>query len=144
MRQPKTETSNGGALQDANYFINNYFSSGIGKIPAYLASLNYQVKYLYKGTIIDDEGKETEVKPLANENAFNGTRLEKVKDWLNKRLHFLDVVFNVQGIGLPIGGGYTTPSAETTLLSELRQNNDIVVLSDMFSTENSKIGRAHV
>ena len=138
LRQPKTETSNGGALQDANYFINNYFSSGIGKIPAYLASLNYQVKYLYKGTIIDDEGKETEVKPLANENAFNGTRLEKVKDWLNKRLHFLDVVFNVQGIGLPIGGGYTTPSAETTLLSELRQNNDIVVLSDMFSTENSK------
>ena len=138
LRQPKTETSNGGALQDAKYFINNYFSSGIGKIPAYLASLNYQVKYLYKGTIIDDEGKETEVRPLANESAFNGTRLEKVKDWLNKRLHFLDVVFNVQGIGLPIGGGYTTPSAETTLLSELSQNNDIIVLSDMFSTENSK------
>ena len=138
LRQPKTETSNGGALQDAKYFINNYFSSGIGKIPAYLTSLNYQVKYLYKGTIIDDEGKETEVRPLANESAFNGTRLEKVKDWLNKRLHFLDVVFNVQNIGLPIGGGYTTPSAESTLLSELGQNNDIIVLSDMFSTENAK------
>ena len=138
LRQPKTETSNGGALQDAKYFINNYFSSGIGKIPAYLASLNYQVKYLYKGTIIDDEGRETEVRPLANESSFNGTRLEKVKDWLNKRLHFLDVVFNVQGIGLPIGGGYTTPSAESTLLSELSQNNDVIVLSDMFSTENSK------
>ena len=138
LRQPKTKTSNGGALRDANYFINTYFSSGIGKIPAYLASLNYQVKYLYKGTIIDDQGRETEIRPLANESAFNGTRLEKVKDWLNKRLHFLDVVFNVQGIGLPIGGGYTTPNADSNLLSDLSQNNDIIVLSDMFSTENAK------
>ena len=128
-----------GELRNAKYFVDNYFSSGIGKVPAYLASLNYQVKYLYKGTILDDEtGLPTEVRFLANESAFNGTRIEKVKDWLNKRLHFLDVMFNVQGVGINIGGGYTIPMADSTTLSNLVSNTDIVVLSDAFSTPNAK------
>ena len=133
LRHPDT-----GDLRNANYFIDNFFSSGIGKIPAYLASLNYQVKYLYKGTILDDNGVPTEPRYIANENAFNGTRLEKVKDWLNRRLHFLDVMFNVQGVGINIGGGYTIPMADPTLLNSLGSNPDIVVLSDAFSTPNQK------
>lgn len=132
IRQPN------GELRNADYFIDNYFSSGIGKIPSYLASLNYQVKYLYKGTILDENGNETETRFIANESAFNGTRLEKVRDWLNKRLHFLDVVFNIQGISIPIGGAYSTPSAEDTLLSTLTGNPDVVILTDVFSTPNSK------
>lgn len=128
-----------GELRNAKYFIDTYFSSGIGKVPAYLASLNYQVKYLYKGTILDDEtGLPTEERFLANESAFNGTRIEKVKDWLNKRLHFLDVMFNVQGVGINIGGGYTIPMADSNTLSNLASNTDIVVLSDAFSTPNAK------
>ena len=88
----------------------------------YLTSLNYQVKYLYKGTIITDEGIESEVRYLANESSFNGTRIEKVKTWLNKRLHFLDVMFNVQNIGISIGGGYSIPKADETTLNNLRHN----------------------
>ena len=128
-----------GALRNTQYFIDNYFSSGIGKIPSYMASLNYQVKYLYRGTVLDDEtGLPTDERYLANESAFNGTRIEKVKEWLNKRLHFLDVMFNVQGMGINIGGGYTIPMADSTTLSNLSSNTDIVVLSDAFSTPNSK------
>ena len=140
LRQPKNDDNDelSGQLCNADYFMNKYFSSGIGKIPAYLASLNYQVKYLYKGTIINDEGVESEVRYLANESSFNGTRIEKVKTWLNKRLHFLDVMFNVQNIGIPIGGGYNIPSADSSLLNNLSQNTDIIVLSDMFSTQNKK------
>lgn len=134
----KLRNPDDGALRDANWFIDNYFSSGIGEIPAYLASLNYQVKYLYKGTIIDANGNETEVRYLANESAFNGTRIEKVKEWLRKRLHFLDVMFNVQGISIDIGGGYTIPLADSTLLNNLSRNSDIVVLSDAFSTLDAR------
>jgi len=140
LRQPKNDENDelSGQLCNADYFMNKYFSSGIGKIPAYLTSLNYQVKYLYKGTIITDEGVESEVRYLANESSFNGTRIEKVKTWLNKRLHFLDVMFNVQNIGISIGGGYSIPRADSSLLNTLAQNNDIIILSDMFSTPNKK------
>ena len=41
-----------GPLNNATSFIEKYFSSGIGKIPTYLAALNYQVKYLYKGAVV--------------------------------------------------------------------------------------------
>ena len=127
-----------GALKNADYFMNEYFSSGIGKIPAILASLNYQVKYLYYGTIYDEETGEIKGDAyLANEHAFNGTRIYKVRDWLNRRLHFLDVVFNVQGISMPIGNGYSIPTAQPGTLSALNANPDITIMSDMFTNNNN-------
>ena len=123
-------------LLNADEFVKNYFSSGIGQIPAYMASLNYQVKYLYYGTYIDANNVER-TNFIANEAAFNGTRIEKVKDWLNKRLHFLDVVFNVQNMILPIGGGYNMPAADSSILATLSNNTDVVILSDAFSDENN-------
>lgn len=127
-----------GALKNADSFMKEYFSSGIGRIPAIMASLNYQVKYLYYGTIYDEETGEIKGDDyLANEHAFNGTRIHKVKDWLNKRLHFLDVVFNIQGISMPIGGGYSIPTAEPGTLSGLSANPDIIIMSDMFTNNNN-------
>ena len=138
LRRPATSNDPGGPLRNATVFMNEYFSSGIGKIPAILSSLNYQVKYLYYGTIYDEETGEVKGDAyLANEHAFNGTRIHKVKDWLNRRLHFLDVVFNIQGIPMKIGGGYLMPTAETTLLSSLSANPDIIIMSDMFTTDQN-------
>jgi len=127
-------------LRNADYFMNNYFSSGIGVIPSYLASLNYQVKYLYYGSKIDEEtGELTENRYLANESAFNGSRYEKVREWLDKRLHFLDFMFNVQGIDITIGStDYKIPAAKINR-DNLRSNNDVVILKDAFST-NEKNG----
>ena len=135
LRRPKNvDDSLTGQLCNADYFINKYFSSGIGKIPAILASLNYQVKYLYFGTVYDEEtGEEKGETYIANEHAFNGSRICKVKDWLNKRLHFLDLVFNIQGISMPIGGGYMMPSVDSTVLTQLSANPDIILMSDMFT-----------
>ena len=126
-----------GPLNNAKSFIEKYFSSGIGKIPTYLAALNYQVKYLYKGAVLDENDNLTEERFFANEHAFNGSRLEKVKDWMNKRLHFLDVMFNVQGISMPIGNNYTMPSESEEILGELAKNPDVVILSDAFSTQGN-------
>lgn len=136
LRKPELNGQPGGELQNADYFINKYFSSGIGRIPAYMASMNYQVKYMYYGKKTDAEGHESsESSYLANENAFNGSRLEKVKDWLKKRIHFLDFMFNLQGITVDLGGGYSMPLANEQTLALVKQNPDVVILSDAFTDE---------
>lgn len=129
-----------GELRNADYFMDKYFASGIGQIPSYLATLNYQVKYLYKG-IKQDNDQGDIVIYLYNSGAFNGTRLYKVKDWLNRRLHFLDVVFNVPGIKKPIcDGTYYIPEASDNLKKDLINNLDVTILSDAFSVEGKNTG----
>lgn len=136
-RRPLSTSSVYGALSNADNFMSEYFSSGVNIIPAYLTSLNYQVKYLYYGKKLDKNGNELdEYDFLANQSAFNGTRFEKVREWLNKRLHFLDVVFNVQNIDTPIGGGCSIPKLDDDTFSELGKNPDVTILSDVFTGEN--------
>lgn len=116
-----------GELRNAKYFLDNYFKSGVHMIPEYLTSLNYKVKYLYT----DETGV-----PIANSEAFNGTRYAKVKDWLTKRLHFLDVMFNVQGINKSIKESIVIPSPLQENKNAAVLNPDVVVLKDAFSSED--------
>ena len=116
-----------GELRNAKYFLDNYFKSGVHMIPEYLTSLNYKVKYLYT----DETGV-----PIANSEAFNGTRYAKVKDWLTKRLHFLDVMFNVQGINKSIKESIVIPSPLQENKNAAALNPDVVVLTDAFSSED--------
>lgn len=116
-----------GELRNAKYFLDNYFKSGVHMIPEYLTSLNYKVKYLYT----DEKGV-----PIANSEAFNGTRYAKVKDWLTKRLHFLDVMFNVQGINKSIKESIVIPSPLQENKNAAVLNPDVVVLKDAFSYED--------
>ena len=128
----------GSPLENADTFMRNYFTSGIGEVPSYLTAMNYQVKYLYKGEYFD-ENNNVQSSCLANSSAFNGTRVEKVRDWLNKRFHFLDVVFNVQGVNYAIGDGtYTLPIATEDTYRELPGNPDITILTDMFSKDTAR------
>ena len=120
-----------GELRNADYFVDNYFTTGIGEIPTYLASLNYQVKYLYYGTTLNENGEETSAKYLANSTAFNGSRIFKVRNWLNKRIHFMDAMFNVQGINLRISDNTYIPIPDS--ISDLNNNPDVVLLTDAFS-----------
>ena len=128
----------GGLLENANVFIRDYFSSGIGQIPALMASLNYQVKYMYNGVVMDDTNTTGKVDFLANQAAFNGTRIEKVRDWLDKRLHFMDVVFNVQRLAMNIGRDISTPVISDDLYSGLSKNPDVTILLDAFSTDSQR------
>lgn len=117
-----------GELRNVDHFLNTYFKSGVHMIPEYLVSLNYKVKYLYK----DENGIL-----LKNAEAFNGTRYAKVKDWLNKRLHFLDVMFNVQGLGESIRENIIIPSPEQTNMNAVAANDDVVILRDAFSDDTN-------
>lgn len=115
-----------GELRSAQHFIDNYFKSGIHIIPTYLTNLNYNVKYFYNETN----------NYIANASQFNGSRTFKVYDWLNKRLHFLDMTMNVMDVSIPIYSGINLPAPPTTLSLDLMSNSDVVILTDAFTTEN--------
>ena len=125
-----------GELRSADYFIENYFKSGITKTFEYLASLNYRVKYLYRGETFDSNDKVI-VQPLANAAAFNGSRRIKVKNWLTKRLRFMDVMMNVNGLHIPIADGLNIEvpiPPENIYKEKLSNNNDITILHSAFDS----------
>ena len=127
----------GGELESADIFIDRYFKSGIMSTFEYLASLNYRVKYLYRGKVLDSNNVEI-VQPLANSSAFNGSRQVKVKNWLTKRLRFMDVMFNVNGLNIPISDKdtITVPTPGDDLVSHLSSNPDITILHSAFDSGN--------
>ena len=122
-----------GALRSADYFINNYFKSGITSTFEYLASLNYRVKYLYHGQTFDSNDKPIE-QYLANAAAFNGSRKIKVKNWLTKRLRFIDVMMNVNGLHVPVYNdrNLLVPGPGNEYKDKLSDNNDITILHSAF------------
>lgn len=123
-----------GALRSAEYFINNYFKSGITTTFEYLASLNYRVKYLYHGKIFNSNDVEID-QYLANGAAFNGSRRIKVKNWLSKRLRFMDVMMNVNNLYVEISdGGLILPGPGDEYKDSLSNNNDITILHSAFDS----------
>ena len=127
----------GGELQSADHFMKNYFKSGITSTFEYLASLNYRVKYLYRGKSFDSDGGYTE-KYLANSGSFNGSRKIKVKNWLKKRLRFLDMMMNVNCLSIPISDSSMLKIPSPTDFKDgLLSNPDITILHSAFNTSEA-------
>ena len=123
-----------GALRSADYFIENYFKSGITTTFEYLASLNYRVKYLYHGKTFNSNDEEID-QYLANGAAFNGSRRIKVKNWLSKRLRFMDVMMNVNNLYVEVcDGGPILPGPGDEYKDSLSSNNDITILHSAFDS----------
>ena len=122
-----------GALRSADHFINNYFKSGITSTFEYLASLNYRVKYLYHGKTFNSNDEEID-QYLANGAAFNGSRRIKVKNWLTKRLRFMDIMMNVNNLHVPISDGLMLPGPGDEYKDKLSSNNDITILHSAFDS----------
>ena len=134
LRQPSIgDNDRGGGLQNVDYFIENYFKSGITTTFEYLASLNYRVKYLYRGDKLEDDGTVVN-KFLANASAFNGSRRIKVKNWLSRRLRFMDLMMNICGLGLEISRGINYPVPDENMKSRLESNSDITILHSAFES----------
>lgn len=133
-----------GELRSVDYFMDKYFKSGISMIPGYLASLNYKVKYLYfDNNYVDSTGAVSEVH-IANHEAFNGTRIEKVKVWFTKRIQFMDVMMNVMGIKKDIfnevtghSSGYAIPVPRVEIMNLVKQNPDVSIAHCAFSTDDA-------
>ena len=124
-----------GELRSADYFIENYFKSGITSTFEYLASLNYRVKYLYHGESFDSNNNVID-RYIANCEAFNGSRRVKVKNWLSKRLRFMDLMMNVNDLKVPITSGLSlnVPGPGSEYKGVLSSNNDIVIMHSAFDS----------
>ena len=141
--------TNEGILKNADYFVDNYFANNLGNINPTLVSYNYRSKYLSLGS---NEASVTWVN--TDYNKFNGTRINKVREWLNGRLHILDVYFNLNrsvinniqyldedGTWQPVMIG-SAPITDVIYSSNysLSSNPDIVILHDIFSDDQNSAG----
>ena len=83
-------------LTGAQQFINNYFSaqtSGCGEL---LYNYDYRVKYLtkyYTQSFIGGQWVTSDKATYGNVQFLHGTRENYVRDWLSKRMLFMDGVF---------------------------------------------------
>lgn len=141
------KSTNEGILKNADYFMENFFSNNIGSISAALVSYNYRAKYLSLGS------QNSTVWINNDYIKFHGTRINKVRDWLNGRLHILDVYFNLnrQMVGafsyldnnewktLKLG---ETPVSDLTYRGNynISSNPDVIILHDIFSEDESSAG----
>lgn len=130
-----------GILKNADSFMENFFANNLAAICPALVSYNYRSKYLRLATDLDTVWVSTDY------NKFNGTRVNEVRDWLEGRLHILDVYFNLNR-SMPQAITYRTedgkwetlmngsaPVTDTMYNSnyDLTNNPDIVILKDIFS-----------
>lgn len=138
-----------GVLKNADYFMENFFSNNLGEINPALISYNYRSKYLSLGS-----NKDSVQWVSIDYQKYNGTRINKVRDWLNGRLHILDVYFNlnrsiintIQYLDsdsnwkpLLIGDAPVTDVIYSSNYA-LTKNPDIVILHDIFSEDTSNAG----
>jgi hypothetical protein len=123
-----------GCLRSADWFMDKYFSSNLGKLQAPLINMNYRNKYIYT----NNQG----IYDVDAIDKFHGTRLYRVKDWLEGRLHILDAYFNLSTIGSEISyynneGKYVSFENKfempITDVPGLSNNTDIVILQDIFA-----------
>lgn len=137
------EDNNWGILKDADNFMNKFFVNNLKTINPLLISYNYRVKYLQLNnntTYSRDYDK------------FHGTRINKIHDWLNERLHILDIYFGLnKKIRYDIhyrndkGEYVVVPSGDNDKLIQncytgnyqLQNNDDIIILHDIFNNTDS-------
>nr|DAR42928.1 MAG TPA: hypothetical protein [Caudoviricetes sp.] len=66
--------------------MNKFFVNNLKTINPLLISYNYRVKYLQLNNNITYS---------RDYDKFHGTRINKIHDWLNERLHILDIYFGL-------------------------------------------------
>lgn len=81
----------------AQSFVNNYFSAQTAGCGELLYNYDYRVKYLTKyftESFIGGQWVESDKATYGNVQFLHGTRENYVRDWLSKRMLFMDGVFN--------------------------------------------------
>ena len=149
---PMSSDPTTGCLQDARHFVNKYFSNNLKNVPEILINLNYRNKYLIKNDNNNSFSFDT-----TNFPKFHGTRIAKVTDWLDGRLHILDAYFNLNKSDSLISHyetnssnnivSYTNLSINGSNVLEskyeanyyLKENPDIFILQDIFSSSNNNV-----
>lgn len=132
-------------LLNADTFMNKYYRNRKANVGEALMNYNYRATYFIEG-----EGSSNILTYQSNEfSQFHGTRENKVRDWLNDRLHILDVYMGLVSVSPTqryveylnlntLKWEVIVPQAGLQL-SELEvdnkpiTNSDIIVFKDIFS-----------
>lgn len=87
---------NGGMLESANKFMDNYYLKHVKDVGSIIYNLDYNTKYLKKYEFENDDGTTT---VGYNDLKFlHGTRKNYVHKWLEKRLRYIDSCMNIAGL----------------------------------------------
>lgn len=125
----------GAILENAQSFMNKYFTNHLSKIPEALISYNYRFKYVWQTSTGNFDSNELP--------SFHGRGTYEVLDWLIKRFHILDAYFNLCRAKDYITFYKTdTNTWENTQLTEIYPNNiaeatsndDIVIFKSLSAT----------
>lgn len=125
-----------GKIIDADNFINNYFSKNLDGVGELLYNLDFREKYLTKYL---KEGNSSS--QYANIKMLHGTRVNFVRDWLRKRILFLDGVFNYDHSNQVPYNTFTTfnaggnPSGTTTV--KVRSKSPIILQANVNQASNT-------
>lgn len=122
-----------GPLRNASYFVEKYFSKKFATTHPMIWNMNYRSKYLIQSF----ESNEFDSVQFGK---FHGRRINRIKAWLNDRLHMLDAYFNINNlnysaennsnVSLSVNG---TPQYTTNL----QQNSDVILLQNIFTSSGS-------
>ena len=88
-----------GPLRNAQYVFDTYWGNHLNRIPDSILSYNYRYKYLTYGCPYGQSSQDTQnninsnMYDNTNVSMFTGSGKYRVLDWLNSRLHILDVYF---------------------------------------------------
>ena len=107
-------------------FYNNYFlpqTEGCGEL---LFNLTYIAKYINKYQTSDSSSKSNQITKL------HGRRRYQVKRWLEKRVKFLDSMYDAMGIGSTMGGqGYAVETVSINAVISpsmtIKTNSPIII-----------------
>lgn len=146
-----------GILSTSDKFFNKYYKQHLKSIPRILLSLNFRNKYLYNGygnspisETVGEGASSVTYTGFSNTNItpFHGSRLEKVREWLNDRFHILDAYFNILGNTSVIRNSYYENGVEIGIITELPQNvsktinnTDVIINNDIFCPTGETITR---
>lgn len=111
-----------GILQNADYFCDNYLDKHLSSVHPLLMNLNYLYKYFSLTKNTGGSNGDTE------EKRFHGTMKAYRRQWLDKRLHFLDAMFGINNSQLI---GNTNISIVTSIESAF-SSQDIYIQQSMY------------
>lgn len=111
-----------GILRDADYFCDNYLDKHLSNVHPLLMNLNYLYKYFSLTKNTGGSTGDTE------EKRFHGTMKAYRRQWLDRRLHYLDAMFGINNSQLI---GKTSTSIVTSIENSF-SSQDIYIQQSMY------------
>lgn len=123
----------GSSLENTSAFINNYFNKNFKDTHPIIWNMNYRSKYLIQ---VYSNSSNSLTLDTTQISKFHGRRLNRIKAWVNNRMHMLDAYFNINNLPYSPEGNSNINLAITNPinLDGLNLNTDVILLQNIFAS----------